>query len=32
MNISINGLDNAISHMKMLNDNLLYKTSTLVRI
>lgn len=30
MNISINGLDNAISHMKMLNDNLLYKTSTLV--
>ena len=30
MNISINGLNNTISHMKMLNDNLLYKTSTLV--
>lgn len=30
MNISITGLDNAISHMKMLNDNLLNKTSTLV--
>lgn len=30
MNISISGLDNTISHMKTLNDNLLYKTSTLV--
>lgn len=30
MNISINGLDSTISHMKMLNDNLLNKTSTLV--
>lgn len=30
MNISINGLDSTISHMKTLNDNLLNKTSTLV--
>ena len=30
MNISISGLDNTISHMKMLNDNLLNKTSTRV--